>query len=54
MFKVNKRLSTLKKYGKTIHWELCKDIHKSIEYCTKEDTRVEGPWSIGTAPLDKK
>lgn len=33
--------------NKGIHWEKCRNIKKSIEYCQKEDTRVEGPWLRG-------
>lgn len=29
-----------------IHWERARSIAKSIAYCTKRDTRVEGPWSF--------
>jgi hypothetical protein len=25
-------------------------IDSSIEYCMKDDTRIEGPWEIGTRP----
>lgn len=26
------------------------DLLKSIEYCTKEDTRISGPWEFGVRP----
>lgn len=32
------------------HWEVCQNIPASIEYCQKEDTRVAGPWVVGTLP----
>lgn len=44
----------MKKLGKEIHWEEAKDIHASIVYCTKEESRLEGPWTFGTKPLSKK
>jgi len=46
------RLSTLKnKYHPTAHWEPRRgSIDEAIEYCSKEDTRVEGPWEFGTRP----
>lgn len=29
------------------HWEKCKHIKASIEYCSKAETRVAGPWACG-------
>lgn len=26
------------------HWEKCRDIKRSVEYCSKVDTRLDGPW----------
>lgn len=34
------------------HIEPCKDWFASIAYCSKEDTRVGGPWSDDKKPLD--
>lgn len=35
----------------TAHLEPCKGSPlQSWEYCTKEDTRVDGPWTYGDAP----
>lgn len=35
----------------TIHCEPCKgDFKANMKYCTKEDTRVSGPWYIGNPP----
>lgn len=31
--------TTLKKIDKSIHWEVCRNIPASINYCSKEDTR---------------
>ena len=47
-FKCNKRLSILKKVHPTAHWERRKGTHNDARaYCSKEDTRVAGPWEIG-------
>jgi len=32
--------------NKKIHWERCKSWVKAIRYCSKEDTRVDGPWTF--------
>lgn len=43
------RLSGLKKLLKTAHWTVCKGTEtENIEYCSKEDSRIDGPWSTGT------
>lgn len=34
----------------TVHVEPCRDLKKAIEYCSKEDTRVEGPFIFGDPP----
>lgn len=34
------------------HWEDCKNINASKEYCCKDDTRVEGPWLSIPRPRD--
>lgn len=31
-----------------VHVEICKDVEASIRYCSKDDTRVEGPWRHGS------
>lgn len=31
--------------AKAIHWERCKSWTKAIKYCSKDDTRVDGPWT---------
>lgn len=35
----------------TVHLEVVKDLLRSINYCSKEDTRVCGPWQHGTYTL---
>ena len=34
-------------FSERIHWEKCRSIQKSIVYCSKKDTRVDGPWTKG-------
>nr|WAE42646.1 MAG: replication associated protein [Cressdnaviricota sp.] len=47
-FLAKKRLTTLKKFDPTIHWEMRRGTHKeAFDYCTKEDTRIDGPWTYG-------
>lgn len=42
------RLSAMKKINAEAHWEPRKGTHDQAKaYCTKEDTRVEGPWEYG-------
>lgn len=38
---------TLKSLDPAIHWEPCKNLRASLNYCSKADTRVEGPWTVG-------
>ncbi len=41
-------LRSLKKLNAQVHWEMMKGTVKQNEtYCTKEDTRMEGPWTLG-------
>jgi len=46
----------LKKYCAKSHFELVKKDNGAAEYCNKESTRIEGPWTFGVRParLDKK
>ena len=43
------RMSFLKKQlGNTVHLETCRGTAtQNKEYCTKEDTRIDGPWEFG-------
>jgi hypothetical protein len=43
-------LASLKKIHETCHIESCRDTDDSIKYCTKEDTREDGPWTDGEIP----
>lgn len=36
------------------HIEIARDIPKAIEYCSKEDTRLEGPYEFGLRPVQGK
>jgi len=49
------RLSSLKEVDKTAHWEPRRGTHaQARNYASKSDTRVEGPWIIGTEPIQGK
>lgn len=39
-FKNARRLSSLKKFNARIHWERCRNVEASYDYCQKEDTKV--------------
>jgi len=44
----------VKKLYPTAHIESCKDLASSIQYCQKEDTRIDGPWERGEKPKQGK
>ncbi|AXH76045.1 MAG: helicase [Circoviridae sp.] len=50
------RITQLKKHCKQSHFEAITINNGADDYCNKEDTRVEGPWSFGIKParLNKK
>jgi len=49
------RLSALKKLDPNAHWEVRRGTHEEAhKYCTKEDTRIEGPFEYGTPPSQGK
>ena len=50
-FKNSQRLSVFKKANKGIHAEKCKSEQASMDYCQKEETRVEGPQEYGEKPF---
>jgi Putative viral replication protein len=47
-FSKTMRLSAVKKLDARAHWEPCKAPVAAVEYCSKDETRVDGPWTIGT------
>lgn len=47
-FGIGKRFSSLKKISKEIHWESRQGTaQQAVEYVSKEETRVGGPWKWG-------
>jgi len=34
----------------TVHLEVARDVKASIAYCSKQETRLEGPWTLGNIP----
>jgi len=50
------RISALKKHAPISHFTIVKKDNGSAEYCNKEETRLEGPWTFGVRParVDKK
>ena len=46
-----KRLGGMKQLCPRAHWEVRKGTHEQAKaYCSKEETRVDGPWEIGNMP----
>jgi len=35
------------------HYERVRNIDASLDYCRKQDTRVDGPWEFGTKPVKR-
>lgn len=55
IFDSKQRLTALKKVERTAHWEARKGNHaQAKEYCTKSDTRIDGPWEMGDEPVEKE
>lgn len=49
------RLAGMKKVNARAHWSIRMGTHEqAVAYCTKVDTRVEGPWIYGTPPEQGK
>lgn len=54
-FITNKRLTGCKKIHATAHWEVAKGSpEQNKAYCTKDETRIEGPWEFGIFPIQGK
>ena len=47
-----KRITAMKKVCKYTHWEPVGKDNGAADYCQKEETRVEGPWTFGERPLN--
>lgn len=48
------RLTQLQKINKRAHWEVRKGTHEQARtYCTKQDSRVAGPWELGHAHAEQ-
>jgi len=55
IFDKKKRMTALKKINARAHWDPRYGTHQQAkEYCTKEDTRMRGPWEVGEEPADKE
>lgn len=55
MFSKKMTLAGCKKLNSRAHWEMRKGSHDDAKnYCTKDDTRVEGPWFLGEEPATGK
>jgi len=50
--KNQKRITAMKKFCKHTHWEPVSKDNGAADYCMKEETRLEGPWTFGERPLD--
>lgn len=44
------RISSVKDLYPRAHIEVARSPAKAMEYCSKEDTRIEGPWERGEKP----
>lgn len=53
-FSKNKRFNAVKRIMPEAHWEVMRGSAKqAIDYCQKADTRTDGPWEMGEAPLHR-
>jgi hypothetical protein len=54
IFTKNMRTNALKTLNSRAHWENRRGTHEEAEdYCTKEDTRIGGPYKKGTPPAKR-
>ena len=52
---IRKRLVAVKKILPTAHWEVARGTPDQCQaYCTKEETRIEGPWQSEDQQLKVK
>lgn len=47
------RHSCIKKFDNSVHTEKVKINNGAHDYCMKEETRVEGPWTYGIKPVQR-
>lgn len=47
-------MAAVKKILPKAHLEPVIDMASSIKYCSKEDTRIDGPWEHGICPIIRK
>lgn len=43
-FQHQRTFSALQRKLPGVHWEVCRDWGSAVSYCSKEDTREDGPW----------
>lgn len=48
------RLSGMKKLNAECHWEVTRSEGKALDYVHKEETRLEGPWTLGELAQGKR
>lgn len=46
-FKHQVDFNILKALDPAIHWEKCRALSQALAYCTKAETRIDGPWAVG-------
>jgi len=55
IFNDRKRLSQLKTIWNSAHWEAQRGTDEQcIEYCSKAESKIAGPWELGTKPTRKR
>lgn len=52
-FKNSIRCAPIKKFDSRLHIEVVKINNGADNYCMKEDTRLEGPFSFGIRPVKR-
>lgn len=54
VFHSNKTLTGAKKINQRAHWDIRRGTHEEARvYCTKEETRVDGPFEQGVPPITR-